>query len=459
MSLHIVILAAGMGKRMHSRTPKILHTVGGVPMFEHVIKTALALNPAGIHAIIGHEGELIRNSFATLPINWVEQKEQLGTGHAVLQALPHIPLDATVLILYADIPLIRTSTIKPLIDQCLQAHSLGLLLATLPNPLGLGRIARNENGHISAIIEEKDATAQQRKIHEIYTGTCCARASDLNHWLPKLHNDNAQKEYYLTEIIAMAVQEKLPIISIEAHDHMDVQGVNDRAQLQLVERAYQHRLANQLLLAGVTIADAARIDIRGELHCGRDVFIDVNNVFSGTVRIGEGSSIEPNCLLTNVSLGANCKILANSVLEGCVIADNCRIGPFSRIRPGTQLSAECHIGNFVEIKNTVFGQSSKANHLSYLGDATLGAHVNIGAGTITCNYDGANKHRTIIEDGVHIGSDTQLIAPITVGKNATIGAGSTLRSNVPSGELTLTTSVQKTIYGWKRPKKRQEQET
>ncbi|MDP3705902.1 MAG: bifunctional UDP-N-acetylglucosamine diphosphorylase/glucosamine-1-phosphate N-acetyltransferase GlmU [Legionellaceae bacterium] len=454
MSLHIIILAAGMGKRMHSRTPKILHTVGGQPMFAHVVKTARSLNPAGIHVIIGHESERIRQAFATLPINWVEQREQLGTGHAVRQALPHIPNDATILILSADTPLIQTLTIKPLIEQCMPTHSLGLLLATLTNPFGLGRVERNANKRIYAIVEEKDANDQQRQIREIYTGTCCAKASDLNRWLPKLSNNNAQKEYYLTEIISMAVRENLPILSIEAYDHMDVQGVNDREQLQLVERAYQHRLANQLFLAGVTLADASRVDIRGELHCGRDVFIDVNNVFSGTVTLGDNSSVEPNCMLTNVTVGANCKIFANSVLEDCVVGDNCRIGPFARIRPGTQLATDCHIGNFVEVKNTVFGEGSKANHLSYLGDATIGTEVNIGAGTITCNYDGANKHRTIIEDGVHIGSDTQLVAPITIGKNATIGAGSTIRRNAPSGELTLTTSIQKTIPGWKRPIKK-----
>lgn len=454
MSLHIIILAAGMGKRMHSNVPKVLHTVGGIPMFERVVKTAMSLNPAGVHAIIGHASEQIKGACTHLPINWVEQAEQLGTGHAVLQALPHIPPEATVLILYADIPLIQAATIQPLIDACLRDHSLNLLLVTLPNPFGLGRIERNDQNQICAIIEEKDATEEQRQIKEIYTGICCAKASDLNRWLPNLHNDNAQQEYYLTEIIAMAVNESLPILSWEAQDPMDVQGVNDRAQLQLVERVAQHRIAHHLLLTGVTLADAARIDIRGELLCGRDVFIDVNNVFSGTVHLGNGSSIEPNCLLTNVTVGANCQIRANSVLEDCVIGDDCRIGPFSRIRPGTRLASDCHVGNFVEAKNAVFGQGSKANHLSYLGDVTLGSHVNIGAGTITCNYDGTNKHHTIIEDGVHIGSDTQLIAPVTIGQNATIGAGSTIRRNVPPGELTLTTSTQKTIYGWNRPKKK-----
>ena len=454
MNLHIVILAAGMGKRMHSNTPKVLHKVGGTSMFEHVVKTAMELNPNGIHVIIGHHGEMVKAAFNFLPINWIEQHEQLGTGHAVLQALPHIPNDANILILYADTPLIKSCTIKPLMEQCSHEHALGLLLATLPNPFGLGRVQRDSRGLISAIIEEKDATDEQRQIQEIYTGICYANAENFKRWLPNLTNNNAQKEYYLTEIVTMAVLEELSIVSTQVSDHLDIQGVNDKLQLQLVERAYQKRMAEKLLSNGVTLADASRIDIRGNINCGRDVYIDVNNVFSGTVTIGDDTSIEPNCFLKNVTLGSNVSILANSVIEDCIIGDNCRIGPFSRIRPGTQLANDCHIGNFVEVKNSTLDDGSKANHLSYVGDATIGKNVNIGAGTITCNYDGANKHRTIIEDGVHIGSDTQLVAPVTVGKNATIGAGSTIRRNAPAGELTLTSSTQKTIYGWQRPVKK-----
>ncbi|MDP3562313.1 MAG: bifunctional UDP-N-acetylglucosamine diphosphorylase/glucosamine-1-phosphate N-acetyltransferase GlmU [Legionellaceae bacterium] len=476
MSLHIIILAAGMGTRMHSDIPKVLHKIGGMPMFEHVIKTAMNLNPAMIHAIIGHQAEYIKQVFNHLPINWVKQTEQLGTGHAVLQALPNIPTDATVLILSADVPLIKTDTICSLINSLLNKEApssfnadikneagqdlnlketaLGLLVTTLPNPFGLGRILRNEFDKICAIIEEKDASAEQKKIREIYTGICCVKAIDLKRWLPRLGNNNAQKEYYLTEIIAMAVADKLPIYSIEANDPMDVQGVNDRVQLQMVERAFQSRIANQLMQDSVTLADATRIDVRGELKCGRDVFIDINNLFRGNVSLGNNCIIEPNCILTNVTVGDNCKILANSILEDCVIGDGSHVGPFTRIRPGTRLAENCKIGNFVEAKNAVFGAGSKASHLSYLGDVTLGSDVNIGAGTITCNYDGANKHHTEIEDGVHIGSDTQLVAPVTIGRNATIGAGSTIRKNVPPGELTLTTSVQKTIYGWTRPTKK-----
>lgn len=457
MALHIIILAAGQGTRMQSKTSKVLHLLGGTPMLARVVDAAAALHPEGIHVVIGHGGEHIRASLPALPVQWVFQAEQLGTGHAVLHALPLIPPNSDVLVLSADVPLIQAETLRALMLSVSAKESsapLGLLLALVENPTGLGRILRDARGNIRAIVEEKDASEQQRLIREIYTGICCARAEDFLRWLPRLSMNNAQGEYYLTEIIAMAVAEHKPIHSLHASDPLTVQGVNNRVQLAQLERAWQARLAVHLMEAGVTLADPARLDIRGELQCEHDVFIDVNVVLSGNVVIQTGCQIGPNCTLTNVTLGKSCTIKSHSVLEDCVIGDTCEIGPFARIRPGTVLGARCKIGNFVEIKNAVFDEDSTASHLSYLGDATVGKHVNIGAGTITCNYDGANKHQTVIEDGVFIGSDTQLVAPVTVGKNATIGAGSTIRASVPAGELTLTASKQKTVYGWVRPQKK-----
>lgn len=454
MTLHIIILAAGMGKRMRSKTPKVLHQIAGCSMLERVIAIAQAQRPDKIHIVVGHEAQTIQTACQHLSVNWVLQKDQLGTGHAVLQVLPNIPKNAQVLVLYGDTPLLNAETILNLVQLSqTQKQALALLIATLPNPYGFGRILRDKKQDIIAIVEEKDATAQQRALNEIYSGICCTTAKNLQQWLPKLAPKNAQSEYYFTDIIALAHADKLPIVSIHAKDYQEVLGVNDRLQLQQAERIWQQQAAKQLLLSGVSIADANRIDIRGSLECEEDVVIDVNNVFIGPNRIGTGTIIEPNCFLSNVTIGNNCRIAAFSVLEDCIIGDGCQIGPFARIRPGTQLAAHCKIGNFVETKKAIFGEHSKANHLSYLGDVTIGSQVNIGAGTITCNYDGANKHQTIIEDGVHIGSDTQLIAPITIGKNATIGAGSTLRQDAPPNELTLTISEQKTILGWKRKKK------
>ena len=457
MPLHIVILAAGQGKRMHSATPKVLHQVGGTPMLKRVVDTASCLKPDGIHVIVGHGAEHIKQALQGLPVHWVLQKEQLGTGHAVMQALPHIPEASTVLVLSADVPLIKATTLDALLERCRPINGRGvplcLLLATVNDPTGLGRVVRDEHGQICAIVEEKDASETERKINEIYSGICCAERGDLNRWLPTLTSQNAQGEHYLTDIIAMAVAEERPILSLSATDCMDIQGVNNRLQLQQVERACQTRIASRLMLEGVTLADAARIDVRGELRCGMDVFIDVNTVFSGHVVLGDGCVIGANCNLNEVTLGDNCDILPNSVLDNCHIGDDCHIGPFARLRPGTTLASGCKIGNFVETKKAIFGSNSKASHLSYLGDVTIGKDVNIGAGTITCNYDGVNKHQTVISDGVFIGSDTQLIAPVTVGVNATIGAGSTIYKDVPAGELTLTEARQKTVYGWSRPKK------
>lgn len=459
MSLHVVILAAGQGKRMYSTTPKVLHTLAGKSMLEHVVDTARALNPEMIHVVIGHGGELIKEALPGLPVQWVMQAEQWGTGHAVLQALPAIPTTSQVLVLSADVPLVPAPLLQALIDEALPSPMapktpLALLLALVADPTGLGRIVRNERREISAIVEEKDADEEVRQIHEIYSGICCAKAGDLKRWLPKLNNDNAQGEYYLTGIIAMALADHSPIVSIAATDEVDILGVNNRLQLQVLERQWQMRKASALMLSGVSIADASRIDIRGELECGKDVFIDINAVFTGQVVLGDDCVIEANCSLTNVRLGARSHVFANSVLEGCEIAEDCHIGPFARLRPGTALGPHCKIGNFVETKKAVFDAHSKASHLSYLGDVTIGKEVNIGAGTITCNYDGVNKHQTVIEDGVFIGSDTQLVAPVVIGANATIGAGSSIRRNVPAGELTLTESKQKTIYGWRRPRSR-----
>ena len=456
MNLQIIILAAGQGKRMYSNTPKVLHPIAGKPMLERVVETALQLNPDAIHIIYGHGGEQIQQALPDLPVHWVHQAEQLGTGHAVMQAVPHLPPQSLVLVLSADVPLIQTKTLLSLIECTKTAKSsLALLVACLENPYGLGRIVRNNQGEISTIVEEKDANKQEQNIKEIYTGICCTTSENFASWLPQLGNDNAQGEYYLTEIIRLAVNDKTVICSLTISDISEVQGVNNRLQLQELERIWQKRNAEQLLEQGVGIVDAARFDVRGTLKCGMDVFIDINCVFSGHVILGDHCVIGPNCVLNNVTLASGCEIYANSVLDGSILGENCHIGPFARLRGGTQLAADCKIGNFVETKKAQFGQGSKASHLSYLGDVLIGKEVNIGAGTITCNYDGVNKHLTIIEDGAFIGSDTHLIAPVTVGAQATIGAGSTIRKNAPAGELTLTESKQKTIYGWKRPVKKE----
>ena len=461
MSLHLVILAAGNGTRMRSSTPKVLHELAGKPMLERVLDTAEALKPDGIHVIIGYEGKRIQEAFKDRPVNWVWQQEQLGTGHAVMQALPHIPEDAHVLVLSADVPLIQLKLLQAMVRQATPASPsrqapLALLLAILSNPTGLGRVIRDVNGAIYGVVEEKDATDAERSIQEIYSGTCCAAASDLAVWLPKLSDRNVQEEYYLTDIMAMAAEENCPITCVHAPASWMIQGVNDRVQLEGLERVWQERRAAELMLSGVTIADKTRVDIRGELTCGQDVYVDINVMFEGKVQLGQGCRIGPHCVLKNVTLGDDTVIEAHSVLEGCVVGEACSIGPFARIRPGTVLGDRCKIGNFVETKKAVFDDGSKASHLSYLGDVTVGKQVNIGAGMITCNYDGANKHQTVIEDGVFIGSDTQLVAPVTVGKNATIGAGSTIRKSVPAGGLTLTASSQKTLSDWKRPEKKAE---
>ena len=451
MTLHVVILAAGHGKRMLSNTPKVLHKLAGKALLAHVLDAVQRLNPSAIHIVIGHEGTLIRDAFMHLNLNWVWQHEPCGTGHAVLQALPEIPEEADVLILCADVPLITETILSSLVhpDNTVQ-HALRFLVSKVDNPTGLGRVIRDQQHAVTAIVEEKDANEEQRAIHEINSGIYCVQAAQLKRWLPKLSCHNAQKEYYLTEIIHMAVNEQVPIYTVTAEPAWRVHGINNRLQLMQLERALQVHQAHDLLEQGVTIADHQRIDLRGELTCGRDVFIDINVIFNGRNTLGDGCHIGAHCSLTNVTLGKNCIIKDHCVLEDCVVDDFCEVGPFARIRPKTHLHAHVHVGNFVELKHATLGAHSKAGHLSYLGDVTIGSHVNIGAGTITCNYDGVNKHQTIIEDHAFIGSGSQLVAPVTVGPHATIGAGTTLRKSAPAHELTLTVAAQKTIPGWKK---------
>lgn len=450
--LHIVILAAGRGKRMQTQLPKVLHRLAGLPLLQHVLNTAKKLNAANIHVIVGHEAEKIQNQIIDSSINWIYQTEQLGTGHAVMQALPHIPENAKVLILSGDVPLIQADTLHKMVT--ITNNDLTLLLADLAQPYGFGRIIRNAEGEILAIVEEKDATPEQKAIREIYTGICCTTANNLKNWLPKLSTNNAQKEYYLTQIIDLAIQDHLTIDSLTPEHLFEIQGINTLNELQSLERIWQHYLATKLLERGVHVSDSNRLDIRGELICATDVFIDINVIIEGKVEIGHGATIGANSILKNCKIGPNCIIHPHSILQDCVIEENCQVGPFARCRPGTYLSKNCKIGNFVETKNAHFANNSKASHLSYIGDATIGKYVNIGAGTITCNYDGFEKHHTVIKDHAFIGSDTQLIAPVIVGEHAIIGAGTSLRENAPDNALTLSPNRQKSILGWKRKTKK-----
>lgn len=455
MALRVVILAAGQGKRMHSDLPKVLHRLGGKSLLEHVIQTAISLDSDRSPIIIyGHQGELLFNHLGHYNAHWVKQDQQLGTGHALLQALPAIESNDQILILYGDVPLISETTLKNLINNT-SAHSLGMLTANLPAPEGYGRIKRNEQGQIIRVIEAKDASSDELRINEINPGIYYVTANYLKRWLPQLRQQNAQGEYYLTDIIAMAVNENMSITAIQPAYTEEILGINDRLQLEQLERFYQRQVAEKLMQKGVSIADKNRFDSRcDELKIGRDVFIDVNVIFEGRVVIGDGCYIGPHVVLRNTELGKNIEIKASSIIDGAVIGANASVGPFARIRPGTVLGESVHIGNFVEVKNSFADRDTKINHLSYVGDSEIGARVNIGAGTITCNYDGINKHKTIIEDDVHIGSDTQLIAPVSVGKGATIGAGSTIRENVPPYHLALTQTLSpRHIKAWKRPEK------
>lgn len=455
MTIRVIILAAGQGKRMNSNLPKVLHKLAGRPLLEHVIHTALRISPSTPPVIVyGHQGKILHDTFSHYPVLWAEQKEQWGTGHALRQALPEIADDERVLVLYGDVPLISGDTLKQLIDTT-PSNAIGMLTAHFVNPAGYGRIKRNKNNKIIGIIEEKDTTANERAITEINPGIYLVDAKRLKKWLPQLKNKNVQREYYLTDIITIAVKEKIPVHAVQPAVLEEILGVNDRAQLAYLERFYQRQQAEKLMQNGVTIYDPARLDIRGEVHAGCDVVIDVNVILEGSVVIGNGCVIGPNTILRHVVLGDRVDIKANSVIDGAEIAADCIIGPFARIRPGTVLEPHAHVGNFVEVKNSEIGESTKINHLSYVGDSEIGKRVNVGAGTITCNYDGVNKHKTIIGDDVHIGSDTQLVAPVTIGAGATIGAGSTITKDAPPHQLTITTKLeQRSIREWKRGKKK-----
>ena len=451
MSLDIVILAAGQGTRMRSALPKVLHPVAGKPMLGHVIDTARKLAPRKIHVVIGHGAELVRERLTADDINFVLQSEQLGTGHAVAQALPALQAEK-VLILYGDVPLTQVETLTRLLEQANDSQ-LGLLTVNLANPAGYGRIVRNAAGVVQAIVEHKDASDAQRAIREGNTGILAVPGKRLGDWLGRLSNSNAQGEYYLTDVIAMAVADGLVVATETAQDEMEVLGANDRIQLAQLERHYQHRAARQLMAQGVTLLDPARFDLRGEASVGRDVLIDVNVILEGKVVIEDDVQIGPNCVIKDSVLRRGAIVKANSHLEGAELGEGADCGPFARLRPGARLGAKAHVGNFVELKNAVLGDGAKAGHLSYLGDAEIGARTNIGAGTITCNYDGANKHRTVMGEDVFIGSNSSIVAPVTLGNGATTGAGSTVTQDVPAKALAVGRAKQRNIEGWKRPQK------
>ena len=448
--LNIVILAAGKGTRMVSDKPKVLHTLAGKPLLQHVLDCALSLQPQQVCVVYGHGGEAVPQAMAQYNARFVIQEPQLGTGHAVQQALPYLDHNGRTLVLYGDVPLIQHSTLH----QMLQAGE-GLVLLTVnpDNPTGYGRIVRNAESDVQSIVEQKDASPEQLKIEEVNTGIMLVPTAKLREWLGRLGNNNAQGEYYLTDIVAMAVQQGVPVHTVQPAQRWEVEGINNKMQLATLERVWQQNVARRLMLQGVTLADPARLDVRGDLTCGRDVEIDVGCIFEGKVTLGDSVQVGPYSIIRNAAIAPGTQIAAYSHIDASEVGANCRIGPYARLRPGTRIGDDAHVGNFVEIKNSEIGQGSKANHLTYIGDSTVGCRVNIGAGTITCNYDGANKFRTVIGDDAFIGSDTQLVAPVTVGKGATIGAGSTITRDTPEGELTLSRSEQISIRGWQRPKK------
>lgn len=451
MVLNIVILAAGKGTRMHSDKPKVLHSLAGKSLLQHVVDSAHTLNPAQIIVVYGHGGEMVPQSLQESKVKSVLQEPQLGTGHAVQQSLPFLDDSSVTLVLYGDVPLIQQGTLEKILTV---QNTLSLLTQNLEDPKGYGRIVRDTEGRVRSIIEEKDATSEQRKIREINTGILAAPTSLLRKWLLKLRNENTQGEYYLTDIVAMAVAEGLKVNTVQVENAWEVAGINSKTQLAALERLWQGELAGRLLLQGVTLADPARVDIRGELTCERDVEIDVGCIFEGRVHLAKGVKVGAYSVVKNANISAYTQIAPYSHIDRAEIGEHCQIGPFARIRPGSKLHNEVHIGNFVEVKNSEIANQSKANHLSYIGDATIGERVNIGAGTITCNYDGANKFRTVIEDDAFIGSDTQLVAPVTVGRGATIGAGSTITKDTPPGGLTLSRAKQLYVPGWQRPLKK-----
>jgi bifunctional UDP-N-acetylglucosamine pyrophosphorylase/glucosamine-1-phosphate N-acetyltransferase len=452
MQLNVVILAAGQGKRMKSPLPKVLQPLAGKPLLKHVIDAAQALQASSVCVVYGHRGEVVRDALKSEAVSWVEQAQQLGTGHAVQQALPTVKDDALVLILYGDVPLIRQSTLQDLVNLA-GPKAMSLLTMVVDNPTGYGRIVRNNKGQVLKIVEQKDTTKAQQKIRECNTGVLAAPAKLLKKWIARLKNNNAQGEYLLTDIVAMAVKDKVKVNPLIAPTVAEVLGINDKVQLAEVEALRRAQVAKELMVAGVTLADPARLDVRGTLKHGTDVFIDVNTVFEGDVTLGDRVRIGPNCVIRNAKIGNDTEIFPSCVIDDAVVGAECHVGPFARLRPGATLADKVHIGNFVEVKNSTMGLGSKANHLTYVGDADVGSNVNFGAGTIIANYDGANKHRTVVEDNAHTGSNSVLVAPITVGAGATVGAGSTVTRGVPAGKLTLARARQVVIEDWVRPVK------
>ncbi|MGX9518975.1 bifunctional UDP-N-acetylglucosamine diphosphorylase/glucosamine-1-phosphate N-acetyltransferase GlmU [Vibrio mediterranei] len=451
MKFSAVVLAAGKGTRMYSNKPKVLHTLAGKPMVKHVIDTCESLGSQNIHLVYGHGGELMQSALQQEKVNWVLQADQLGTGHAVDQASPHFADDEKVLVLYGDVPLISEETIENLLDAQ-PTGGIALLTVVLDNPMGYGRIVR-KNGPVVAIVEQKDATEEQKLIKEINTGVMVATGGDLKRWLSGLSNDNAQGEYYLTDVIAAAHNEGRAVEAVHPANPIEVEGVNDRAQLARLERAFQSMQAQKLLEQGVMLRDPARFDLRGQLQCGMDVEIDTNVIIEGSVTLGDNVVIGAGCVLKDCEIDDNTLVRPYSVIEGATVGEECTVGPFTRLRPGADLRNDSHVGNFVEVKNARLGEGSKANHLTYLGDADIGQRTNVGAGVITCNYDGANKFKTIIGNDVFVGSDSQLIAPVTIADGATIGAGTTLTKDVAEGELVITRAKERKITGWQRPTK------
>ena len=453
MALSIVILAAGQGKRMKSDLPKVLQPLAGKPLLQHVIDTARTLRPTDIHVVYGHGGQRVRSSITAADLHWALQAEQKGTGHALMQAMPTIPDNHTVLVLYGDVPLNRAETLRA-VTKWVGAKSMGMITVMLDDPDGYGRIVRNARGAIQRIVEQKDAKPRELKIREGNSGILAANAKLLKRWLGKIKSNNAQGEYYLTDIVAMAVKDKIKVVPVIAPTVAEVLGINDKLQLAEVEAEYRRLRARELMLAGVTLIDPTRIDVRGKVTVGRDVLIDVNVVLEGDVTLGDRVHLGANCVIRNTRIGADTVVLPNCVFDRAEIGEACQIGPFSRLRPEAKLHRDVHIGNFVEIKKSTIGDRSKANHLTYLGDAVVGSGVNVGAGTITCNYDGANKWVTQIDDGAFIGSGSMLVAPVRIGKEATTGAGTTLTKDAPEGQLTIARSTQLSIPGWKRPIKK-----
>lgn len=452
----VVILAAGKGTRMRSKMAKVLQPLASRPLLQHVVDSASLLENKRLHIVIGHDADNVKKTIQADQVFWPEQLEQLGTGHAVAQAAANLSDDGVTLVLYGDVPLISTQTMQQLI-ALVDANSMAVLTVVLDNPTGYGRIIRNNSGQVQAIVEEKDASEEQRKVNECNSGIIAINTQLLKHYLPQISNQNAQQEYYLTDLIALLAKDGKQVHALIAEDEAEVQGVNDKKQLAQLERLYQQKQADNLLVQGVTLLDPARLDIRGKLSCGQDVTIDVNCIFQGEVELGDNVSIGANCIIgelgSKTAIGSGTTILANSIIEQADIAENCTIGPFARIRPATEMANGAKIGNFVEVKKSTIGEGSKVNHLTYIGDAEIGKNVNVGAGTITCNYDGANKFKTVLEDNVFIGSNSSLVAPLTIAEGATVGAGSTVTQNVKTNELAVARGKQRNIANWPRPKK------